>query len=174
MTYTVTGGLSGSLNGVSFTNAAVTLRTSSDTVNILLRDYGSIKVWYNPGVTTIDIDGFQTATFNGVHSFGVTAQDGWYPGAGIASIADLTTMDSILGVKQTADPHYKLTTAATFTDTPWVVAGTYSTTLGNLITTGYSGNATFTTAAAAIPEPSALALLVLGTIGLATRRRRTA
>jgi hypothetical protein len=75
MTYTKTGFLSGSLGGTSFTNAAVTIRTTADTANVQYQFIdgaeGGTSVWTNAGVTSIDIDGFATATFNGSSVFGV-------------------------------------------------------------------------------------------------------
>ncbi len=62
---TQTGYMSGSLGGVSFTNAVATLRKSGDTSNVIhttICMFGApIPVWGVAGVTTINIAGFETA-----------------------------------------------------------------------------------------------------------------
>ena len=184
MTYTETGFLSGSLGGTSFTDAAVTLRVTADTANVQYSPiyagptYGFIPLWTNAGVTTIDIAGFGTATFNGSSVFGVFSENiSAFPaflGKAAVGIADFTTLAAVLNNLQTADLNYALATETTFTGVASTSSGTYSTTLGDLTTTGTSGNATFTAALATVPEPSALVLLGLSTMGLVARRRRLA
>jgi hypothetical protein len=128
MTYTQTGFLSGSLGGTSFTDAAVTLRTTADTANVQYFAEPS-GVWINAGVTTIDIDGFETATFNGEVVFGAFSL--YLETLAYTGIGDLTTFQSILGTYQTAEPTYALDTAKTFTGEASYGSYTYSTTLGN-------------------------------------------
>jgi hypothetical protein len=170
MTYTQTATLSGTLGGISFTDAAVTFRMTADTANIQTALLGDSPSWTNAGVTTIDIAGFETATFNG-SDFGVFAADfSAFAPLGTVGFTNLTNDIGIAFFFQGDDPSYSLATAGTFTgagdyqDTP------FSTTLGDLVLSGISGNSTFT--AAAVPEPSAFALLGLGALGLAARRRR--
>ena len=182
MTYTETGFLSGSLGGTSFTDAAVTLRVTADTANVQYSPLfagptlGYIPLWTNAGVMTIDIAGFGTATFNGSSVFGVGSENisAFQPGTAAVTIGDLTTLAGVLSLLQTADLNYALATETTFTGVSSTTSGTYSTTLGDLTTTGTSGNATFTAALATVPEPSALVLLGLSTMGLVARRRRLA
>jgi hypothetical protein len=176
MTYTQTGVLSGSLGGTSFTNAAVTLRVTADTANVQNSLYlGVMPIWSNVGVTTIDIVGFGTATFNGSDLFGATSQNlsAFVPGKAVTAISNITTLTGILGNYQTTELDYALATEKTFTGAVVVPGGTFSTTLGDLITTDATGNATFTAAeVSAVPEPgSNLALLALGAGGLTLRRR---
>ena len=168
MTYTQTATLSGTLGGTSFTNAAVTFRMTADTANIQIIS-NEILMPTLAGVTTIDIAGFETATFNGSSDFGVLAADySTEVGFSAVGFADLTNVTSIAFIYQTSEPAYGLATATTLTGTGRFNSGPFSTTLGDLELTGASGSSTFT----AVPEPSAFVLLGLGAIGLATRRRR--
>ncbi len=170
MTYTQTATLSGSLGGTSFTNAAVTLRMSADTANIQPLPYGSFPAWSNAGVTTIDIDGFDTATFNGSSDYGVYAIDvSYYYSFGVVGFARLNSFSQIWATNQYIEPSYSLATENTFTGA-FNYGAPSSTTLGELVFNGASGSSTFT--AAAVPEPSACALLGLGAVGLVARRRR--
>ena len=173
MTYTQTGVLSGSLGGTSFTNAAVTFSVTADTRNIIKRYLGpSVPEWSNAGVTTINIDGFAKATFDGPHHFGVYAYDRtFYAPNGAVGFGDLDYQSKTVDFLQSVEPSYSLATERTFTGT-WTFGGlTNSTTLGDLILTGASGDATFTSVIS-VPESSALALLGLGAVGLVARRRR--
>ncbi len=177
MTYTATGVMSGSLGGTSFTDAAVTLRVTADTANVqnLFLYSGQVPVWTNAGVTTIDIVGFETATFNGSNLFGALSVNysAFLPGTAATVIGDITNLRGVLGNYQAAELNYALATEKTFTGVASGVSATYSTNLGDLITTGTTGNATFTAAeVSAVPEPgSNLALLALGAGGLTLRRR---
>jgi hypothetical protein len=186
MTYTKTGFLSGSLGGTSFTNAAVTIRTTADTANVQYQFIdgaeGGTSVWTNAGVTSIDIDGFATATFNGSNVFGVFKVSTSDPSVAMLGIVELTNGDTILGnFYQPADPNYALDTEmfreslAPFEGNPVAITipdVAFSTNLGDLILSNAPGNSTFTSTL--VPEPSALALLGLSTLGLVARRRRTA
>jgi hypothetical protein len=177
MTYTKTGFLSGSLGGTSFTNAAVTIRTTADTANVRYQFIDGTSLWVNTGVTSIDIDGFATATFNGSNvfaAFKVSPPDS----PAMLGILELTNWYVILSNSyQPAEPNYALDTEM-FTESlvpPEAnasVDGALSTTLGDLIVSSASGNSTFT--ATLVPEPSALVLFGLSTLCLVARRRRTA
>jgi hypothetical protein len=181
MTYTKTGFLSGSLGGTSFTNAAVTIRTTADTANVQYQLIEGTSYWINTGVTSIDIDGFATATFNGPDVF--AAYKVYNPSFSFTQlgIRDLTNAYTILGnFYQPADPNYALDTEIFTSSIPpqgELEAHTdgdvaFSTNLGDLILSSASGNSTFTSTL--VPEPSALVLFGLSTLGLIARRRRTA
>ena len=186
MTYTKTGFLSGSLGGTSFTNAAVTIRTTADTANVQYQFIdgaeGGTSVWTNAGVTSIDIDGFATATFNGSNVFGVFKVSTSDPSVAMLGIVELTNFYTILGdFYQPADPNYALDTEmfreslAPFegpSSASTTTGVAFSTTLGDLIVSRALGNSTFTSTL--VPEPSALVLFGLSTICLVARRRRTA
>ena len=60
--YIETGVISGRLNGVSFSNAAVTLSTVADTDNITSLTLGGFPYYENAGTTTVQIAGFAPAT----------------------------------------------------------------------------------------------------------------
>lgn len=186
MTYTKTGFLSGSLGGTSFTNAAVTIRTTADTANVQYQFIdgaeGGTSLWTNTGVTSIDIDGFATATFNGSNVFAAFKVSTSDPSVAMLGILELTNFYTILGhYYQTAEPNYALDTEmfreslAPFegpSSASTTTGEAFSTTLGDLIVSRALGNSTFTSTL--VPEPSALALLGLSTLGLVARRRRTA
>ncbi len=182
MTYTQTGFLSGSLGGTSFSNAAVKLQVTADTANVQYVPlfYGYVPSWRNAGVTTIDIAGFPTATFNGPDTFGVASVDlTIFNNGGYVAFANLTQYSNenataILATSGSEFVNYALDTARSVTSPADTNRdATYSTTSGQLIVTGVTGNSTFTAAeVSAVPEPgSNLALLALGAGGLTLRRR---
>ncbi|MFO0953726.1 MAG: hypothetical protein U0835_21735 [Isosphaeraceae bacterium] len=182
--YTETGTLSGTLGGTAFTNAAVTITTTSTVNNIVFTSFsgGAIPAYTNTGTTTIQIAGFGLATFNGTDSIGALSGDlsALQPGLGIVGIYDYTLGNALLFNPYTIPALYDLSTPATYTGAGISNDITVSTTLGTLVLTSSSatGNATFTTSLAAVPETSPLLMSALAApIGLAAvrfRRRRKA
>jgi hypothetical protein len=171
ISYTMTGTLSGSLNGTSFTNRAITLTTTTDTANVVDRKANQyVPEWSITGTTTIDISGFQTVTLNNA-DYGVWATDWSDDFIGLVGFKRIGDKKDILMIYQGINPDYDLTTAGTFSGSSETSSNTtYNTSGGNLVITSTSGNGTFT--AVAVPEPSTLSLVALGAIGLASRRRK--
>jgi len=182
ITYTQTGHLTGTIGSTAFTDAAVTLTTVTDTANLVdLSSIAGNPTFFNPGLTTIDIAGVGVATFSG-DSFGSTTQQyvtQQYGTINVVGFLDSTTLKNIFF---TFTPTlYDGVSDFTHTGIGYIyggTGGTYQTTsMGDLTITGVSGNSTFTAVTSAtVPEPSSLALMGLGGLGLAVRtirRRRT-
>lgn len=196
MTYTMTSHLTGSLGGTEFTNAAVTLTTTTDTTNIYTIYYSASPTYHLFEKTTIQIDGLNLATFDDSGILGSIPSSGLVASrlgatnspvglVGFSNISDLG-VGLILGVTTWA-PTYDLSTAATFTsevdytdverlyfsiniETGGPVSS-FSTDQGDLVITGTSGDTTFT--AAAVPEPASAMMLMFGAaIGIAVHRAR--
>jgi hypothetical protein len=164
LTYTEAATISGTIGGISFTNAFATITTSGDTANITPIIIGQTQYYENPGATgatTIAISGVGTATFSGGDVYGAYC---YYnaPHTPVAGIGDLTLQDGIVG-NSTDDPTYNLSTPIVLTGPSNSNPGIgFQTTLGTLILTVASGDATFTAGIASVPEPGTLVILGIG------------
>jgi hypothetical protein len=176
ITYVETGTMSGSINGMLFSDAAVTITTVADTANITFTNNpGGVPTFENAGVTTIQIAGVGTATFTG-DTIGAFSEDlsVFTPGLEGVGITDLTAQVSLLGNLANGPPFYDLSTSFSATASGFTGGGGFMTTLGELAIASVSGDATFTaTLSPAVPEPSSLALCgIAGFVGLGCARAR--
>jgi hypothetical protein len=194
MTYTESAVVNGSLGGMAFYDANVTITTIADTANILTMPYGSDSgsLHLLLGTTTASISGLGVATLLAVDGYQYGAYSITYPAyditweVGIARVnADFSAGKSILDNSELyASGQYTLSTPALFTAGRGSVQPDMplSTDLGTLILTSFSpsgerklaGVTTFTaTSFSPVPEPSewaAISFALLGVVWLAKRR----
>ena len=191
MQYTATsqGTITGTLGGTAFTDKTFSMTQTGDTSNIVYDTFFSggieIDVYSLPGTVSIAIDGVGTATFTSPTDMRAFSGNIIVPGVGsvaeYAGFADFSTVGGIgsptSAVNVSTYPtFYDLSSPFSVSQSNHMRAQTYNTSSGDLVVTGFAdGTITFTAAtAAAVPEPSSLAL---GAVGaglalLAARRRR--
>ncbi len=160
ITFTDTAIMSGSLNGVSFTNALVTFTVVGDTANS--SNGGAGTTFRLPGVTTVSVAGIGSDILSDASTGAVVNQ-----ALGVAGISDFTTH---IGLTFVVNPGafgtYTLTSSiGPITGLGEVSIFDFATENGSLDLTGISGNATFT-AVQNTPEPGSMALLGMGLAGM--------
>jgi hypothetical protein len=178
VTYTLTGGtVSGTLNGVSFSNANITVTAVADPSNFVLGTVLGAPILAQQAVTTMTIDGFTPFVFS-TPNFGPILIDTTslfgagtgYGGFGfqdstssVKGLATLGAMPSFPG-SVTINGSLEGSTGETFT-----------TSAGNLIFVVDPGAmATFSGEfpSSAVPEPTSMAIFGLGALGMAAYRAR--
>jgi hypothetical protein len=187
LTYKLTGTLSGSLNGTSFTNASFTITADADPANFTSANFvgGLAPGKYTTAVSTMIIEGFASFIITSPN-FGPFIVD-YTPVAqtptplivgafGIVDVATTTAKGLAASGSASGD----------LFNGPGSIVGVFSTdsqplqtTAGNLVIVATSNNgndpvfpATFTaSASAAVPEPASIAIFSLGALGLACRTR---
>jgi hypothetical protein len=177
-TYTLSGGkISGTLDGVSFSNANFTITADADPDNFVPGALvGIFPMLSQPATSTMTIDGFATFQITSPN-FGVFLSDFSFaePGAALGGFGfDLDTLNAgafaATGVVPSLSGNVTITGELSLSeDVP------FTTDAGVLVVTDFSDfGATFTGefSSSAIPEPTSMAIFGLGSLGMAYRARR--
>jgi hypothetical protein len=156
LTYTETADVSGSLDGVPFTDNVLTLKAVGDTSSVS----GGPSFFLLDVPLTFTLSGGGSGTFTDDETAVIANQ-----GATLAGFSDFTTDEFILGTSSAVFATYDLravigpvTGGAIFNS-----GSSFATSAGTLVIGSLSGDATFT---ATIPEPSTWAMMLLGFAGL--------
>ncbi len=182
--YELSGGLiSGTLNGVAFTNASWTISAEADTADIQYQA-GEYPVWYQIPTPTISIaSGSSPLTANLTGDWSLQSRD---YNAAIANYASIYFVNSVIpgegfGAYISGENILSnLSTIATYSaGSGFNYARTYTTDVGNLFiaSTSYNTGSFTVSPGAAVPEPSVNVLLgvAAGFAGfLGWRQRRAA
>ena len=160
ITYTESATASGSLDGISFTDATVFLSMTNDTTNVVASP-PPFTIFTNSGTATVSVGGGPAVTFidqDEVFSFPLEQRVGFSVALGGIIILD---------VNSASFATYEMTTSiGPIVGTSDINAGlSFATTGGAFVLTSV-GDATFTATTTTIPEPSTWAMMALGFAGL--------
>jgi hypothetical protein len=166
ITYTESTTDTGSLNGIAFSSAAITMTFTGDTANVTSPES---QIFVNEiGTLIVNIASLGSATFTDA------TQAVANHGNDLAGFGDNTIDAFILGTEYPALAIYALATAiGPITNTPLINSGTgFATNEGQLILTSV-GNSTFTATllASSAPEPTTMILVGLGLLVVPALRR---
>ena len=163
LTYTETADVSGSLDGVPFTDNVLTLMAVGDTSSVS----GGPSFFFLDAPLTFTLSGGGSGTFTDSETAVIANQS-----ATLAGFSDFTTDAFILGTSSAVFATYDLRTVigpvtggAIFNS-----GSSFATSAGALVIGSLSGDSTFT---ATIPEPSTWAMLLVGFAGLGFMGYRT-
>nr|HEV7954840.1 PEP-CTERM sorting domain-containing protein [Candidatus Acidoferrales bacterium] len=167
ITVTETATMSGSLDGVSFTNALVTFTVVADTANS--SNGGAGTTFRLPGITTVSVAGI-TDILSDASTGAVVNQ-----ALGVAGISDFTTH---IGLTFVQDPgafgtYTLMSSIGPVSGLGEVSIFDFNTDNGSLDLTGISGDATYS-AVVATPEPGSIALFGMGLAGILVLMKKKA
>lgn len=175
VTYTMSGGtVSGTLNGVAFTDATYTITADADPSNFVLGTVLGQPILAQPAVTTMTIAGFAPFQFT-FANFGPLLIDTttlFGPGTGFGGFGYQSGPSSVDGIAALgATPSFSgpVTVTGPLSATTSLV---FTTTAGDLELASVDGTATFTGDFPAVPEPTSMAIFGLGALGMAAYRAR--
>jgi hypothetical protein len=178
ISYSLTTTASGTLGGTSFTNALLTVTLTGDTANVTPGPVPFTDVLENPGIATVSVSGFATATFTDSIVIVSTLNDVALLGGGPAVLLlDYTTDTGILLQTGSTFSTYDLRgPLGPLSGTGGVASGShvtpiFPTTAGNLTWAIGQPLGTSTFTAVATPEPGTLVFLGSGLAAVFARRR---